>query len=101
MAKTEMVGSCMQTLTAKDAKYGFGRLIDLAPAGDGHMRLLRNVGADRVIDAIRPWLADGSQLDVVRAGREMPMTQRVLYCSPSTNKLQHRARRITSSDLAL
>lgn len=29
------------------------------------MRLLRNVGADRVIDAIRPWLGDGNQLDVV------------------------------------
>jgi hypothetical protein len=29
------------------------------------MKLLRNTGADRVIDAIRPWLADGNQLDVV------------------------------------
>jgi prevent-host-death family protein len=27
-----MVGSRMQTLSAKDAKYGFGRLIDLARA---------------------------------------------------------------------
>jgi hypothetical protein len=29
------------------------------------MKLLRNVGADRVIDEIRPWLADGNQIDVV------------------------------------
>ena len=27
--------SCMQTLSAKDAKYGFGRLIDLAQAKPG------------------------------------------------------------------
>src|SRR5215831_8401352 len=29
------------------------------------MKLLRNTGADRVIDVIRPWLAPGNQLDVV------------------------------------
>src|SRR5437868_3061994 len=29
------------------------------------MKLLRNTGADRVIDVIRPWIAPGSQLDVV------------------------------------
>jgi SNF2-related domain len=29
------------------------------------MRLLRNTGADRVIDVIRPWLTPGSELDVV------------------------------------
>src|SRR6266566_4828422 len=90
----------MQTLTAKDAKYGFGRLIDLARAapvavakhgravvvvmaieeherlklldgnpqsprsssrrsaseGGAEMKLLRNTGADRVIDVVRPWL---------------------------------------------
>jgi hypothetical protein len=29
------------------------------------MRLLRNIGADRAIDEIRPWLTDGNQIDVV------------------------------------
>src|SRR5262249_17277118 len=29
------------------------------------MKLLRNTGADRVIDVIRPWVKPGNQLDVV------------------------------------
>src|SRR5215471_11011176 len=29
------------------------------------MKLLRNTGADRVIDVVRPWLGPGNQLDVV------------------------------------
>ena len=29
------------------------------------MKLLRNTGADRVIDVIRPWITSGNQLDVV------------------------------------
>lgn len=32
------------------------------------MKIVRNAGTDRVVDLVRPWLADGVALDLVTSG---------------------------------